>query len=146
MKTPTPLKKILSSRPTTQRLIEQVNNLKRLNHRLSGILPTPIAQHYKIASIEQGSLTILCSSSAWATRLRLQQAKIIKGFRDLHIRTLNIQIAPTKAVGIIDKPIKPAVTMSEQTSKLLIELSETTSDLKLKQALQRLSQRAGKSS
>ena len=146
MKTPTPLKKILNSKPSTQRLIQQVNNLKRLNQRLSGILPTPIAQHYEIASIEQGALTILCSSSAWAARLRLQQTKIIKGFQDLQIHSLAIVIAPTKADKRIDKPKKPAATMSQQTSKLLIELSETTSDLKLKQALQRLSQRAGKSS
>ncbi len=142
MKTPTPLKKILNSKPNTQRLIQQVNTLKRLNHRLSGILPTPIAQHYKIATIEQGSLTILCSSSAWATRLRLQQAKIIKGFRDLQIHSLTIQITPIKADNDINEPIKPTIVMSQQTSKLLIELSETTSDLKLKQALQRLSQRA----
>ncbi len=144
MKTPTPLKKILSSKPTTQRLIQQVSTLKRLNYCLSGILPTPIAQHYKVANIERGSLTIFCSSSAWATRLRLQQAKIIKGFRDFQIHSLTIQIAPSKADINIDKPRKPATIMSQQTSNLLIELSETTSDLKLKQALQRLSQRAKK--
>jgi len=142
VKTPTPLNKILSSKPTTQRLVQQVNNLKSLNSRLSRILPTPIAQHYKIANIDRGALTILCSSSAWATRLRLQQTKIIKGFRDLHIHSLNIQITPTKADDSINKPKKPARKISQQTSKLLIDLAETTSDPKLKQALQRLSKRA----
>jgi len=143
LKTPTPLNKILSSKPSTKRLVEQANNLKKLNHRLSGILPTPIAQHYEIASIGAGSLTILCSSSAWATRLRLQQAKVINGFRDLQIHTLTIQIKPIIPDSITDKPTR-TTTMSQQTSKLLIELSETTSDPKLKLALQRLSQRAKK--
>lgn len=146
MKTPTPLKNILSSNPSTQRLIQQANNLKRLNHLLSGILPTPIAQHYKIATLEQGTLTILCSSSVWATRLRLQQAKIIKGFRDFQIHTLTIQIAPIKADNHINKTNKSVTTMSQQTSNLLIELSEATSDPKLKQALQRLSRRTKNSS
>ena len=146
MKTPTPLKTILNSKPTTQRLIQQVNNLQRLNHRLAGLLPTPIAQHYKVAAIEQGALIILSSSSAWATRLRLHQAKIIKGFQDYQVHSLTIQIAPTDANINIDKTLKPAATMSQQTSKLLIELSEVTEDPKLKQALQRLSQRAKKSS
>ena len=141
MKTPTPLKKILNSKPTTQRLIQQVNNLQRLNHRLAGLLPTPIVQHYKIATIEQGALIILCSSSAWATRLRLHQAKIIKAFQDYQVHSLTIQIAPANANNDTEKPLKPAATMSQQTSKLLIELAEATEDPKLKQALQRLSQR-----
>lgn len=142
MKSPIPLNKILSSQPAIQRLVKQADNLKRLNQRLSGILPTPITQHYEIAAIEAGGLTILCSSSAWATRLRLQQAKIIKGFRDLQIHSLTIQIKPIKTDITTDKPIEKTTPMSQQTSKLLIELSETTSDPKLKQALQRLSKHA----
>ena len=144
MKAPTPLKKILDSKPTTQRLIQQANKLKRLNHRLAGLLPTAIAQHYKIATIGRGVLTILCSSSAWAARLRLQQAKIINGFQDLEIHSLAIQIEPAKANNIADHPRKPTTKMSQQTSKLLIDLSETTSDQKLKQALERLSKRTSK--
>jgi len=139
LKSPTPLNKILNSQPAIQRLVKQANNLKRLNQRLSGILPTPITQHYEIATIEAGTLTILCSSSAWATRLRLQQAKIIKGFRDIQVHSLAIQIKPIETDTTTDKPITKTTPMSQQTSKLLIELSETTLDPKLKQALQRLS-------
>lgn len=146
MKTPTPLKKILNSKPTTQRLIQQANNLQRLNHRLAGLLPTPIVQHYKIANIEQGALIILCSSSAWATRLRLHQAKIIKGFQYYQVHSLTIQIAPANTNNDSEKPLKPATAMSQQTSKLLIELSEVTEDPKLKRALQRLSLRSKKTS
>jgi hypothetical protein len=124
-----------------QRLIQQAATLTHLNQRLAKLLPEPLAQHCQIAALQQNTLIIMASSSAWATRLRLQQSKIIKGFKDIPIQSLNIQIKPE----VNDQPQatqRRHVNMSPQTSKLLIELSETTSDPKLKQALRRLSQRA----
>jgi len=141
VKSPISLKRILITKPAMQQLVQQANNLLALNQRLSQLLPVPHAQHYQIAAVEHYTLIILASSSAWAARLRLQQSKIIKGFQDIPIQSISIRVNP-EVTSSAQPTRKQPKTMSQQTSKLLIELSETTSDPKLKQALHRLSQRA----
>ena len=142
MKSPTSLKKILASNAqgNIQRLLDQVNRLERLNSRLAQLLPTPLAQHGKIVSLEQGRLTILASSSAWATRFRLQHSKIINSFKDIDVKSVTTKVAPATltrpAVAIKKWPNK----LSQQTSKLLIELADSTNDPELQGALRRLSQ------
>jgi len=122
--------------------MRQASSLTTLNRRLAQLLPVPLAQHCQIAAVERGKLIILASSSAWATRLRLQQSKIVKGFQDIPIQSISTQIMPEAVSSTQPSPLKRPKNMSKKTSNLLIELSETTSDPKLKQALRRLAQRA----
>ena len=145
MKTPISVKKILASEePNLQRLISKAGHLNKLNSRLAQLLPSQLAQHCKIATAEQGRLVILVTSSAWATRLRLQQTTILKAFQNINIDNLTILIAPEAIVGGVEKPQKRRRTISPETSKLLIDLAEATTDPKLKSALRRLSQHSRK--
>ena len=142
MKSPTPVKKILTSQgssPGLRQLISRMDKLRSLNARLQQLLPTPLAQHCSVASADQGRLSILVSSPAWATRLRLLHPKIIKAFNDLGIKSVTTQILPEN-----QQQARPRVGMrrprlSQQSARLLIELAENTSDPKLKDALRRLS-------
>ena len=142
MKSPISLKKILqTAQPDTQRLLRQAGHLMALNQRLAHQLPDPLAQHCQIAALERRTLTIVVSSPAWATRLRLQQHRLIKAFQDIAIQNLSIQISPEAGISAQTIQKQPR-TMSQQTYNLLINLAETTADPKLRQALRRLSQHA----
>lgn len=148
LKSPTSVKKILAATTPSnmQRLIHQLDRLRALNSRLAQLLPTPLAQQCKIVALEQNRLTILASSSAWATRLRLQHPKIIKAFHDMNIKSVTSKVAPETPSHTAVTAKKRPSKLSQQTSKLLIELAESTSDPKLKSALRRLSQHSRKQS
>ncbi len=148
MKSPTSVKKILASNTPSklQQLVRQTDQLRTLNSRLNQLFPTPLAQQCKIVALEQNRLTILASSSAWATRLRLQHPEIIKAFHDLGVKSVTTKVAPESPERIVITTKRQTSKLSQQTSKLLIELAESTSDLKLQQALRRLSQHSRKHS
>jgi hypothetical protein len=51
-------------------LTEQARGLARLNRAVSAELDTELAPHCQVAGLHNGTLTIICNSAAWATRLR----------------------------------------------------------------------------
>lgn len=120
--------------------MRRIDNLRTLNARLQQLLPTPLAQHCSVAALDRDRLVILVSSSAWATRLRLLHPKIIKAYHDFRIKSVITQVAPVAQQQRPKTAGQRRPRLSQQSSRLLAELAETTADPKLKNALRRLSQ------
>lgn len=51
-------------------LTEQARGLARLNRAVGAELDSEIAPHCQVTGLRGGTLTIICDSAAWATRLR----------------------------------------------------------------------------
>ena len=143
MKAPKPLKQILGSKtPGMQELLQQTHKLRQLNAQLAHLLPLPLSLHCTAAGISNQTLTLLVESSAWATRLRLQTPSILKGLHHFQIQSLTVKICPPQAAPQTTVRMRPK--MSENTSSLLNNLANTTSDPKLKLALLRLAKNSSK--
>lgn len=142
VKQPIPLKKIIhSGNQNLRRLTGSIHQIKQLNKRLARILPANTCQHCQISSVSEDSLIVHCESAAWATRIRFEQAKIIKTFKDLGIKSISIHIHQAKAPH---EPTKSVKNLSSKAAESLTQLAEGTTDHKLKSALQRLAKRANK--
>ncbi len=143
MKAPKSVKQILSSKTVgMQELLQHTQQLRQLNAQLAHLLPLPLSLHCTAAGVSQQTLTLLVESPAWATRLRLQAPSIIRGLQGFNIKALTVKIQPAQKAAAATSQARPK--MSPDTSNLLHELAETTSDPKLKLALLRLAQNTSK--
>jgi len=143
VKKPQSVKQVISSRNSgLKNLLHKSSKLDRLNQELAQQLPPPLSQHCTIASIENETLTLIVDSPVWASRARFQTQNIIRGMTKFNVKSVNIK---TKlAFNSPQPPKKHQTKMSAETSNLLIQLANTSSTPKLKQALLRLSRRASK--
>jgi hypothetical protein len=143
LKKPKSVKQILNSQNSgLQELLHHTQRLNTLNKQLSHLLPLPLALHCTAAAVEQETLVLMVDSPAWATRLRLQSPNLIKALKDFQIKSVAVKIQPLQKAPETTPRARPK--MSCDTANLLNYLAETTSDLKLKQALQRLARHTSK--
>ncbi|MFC1749256.1 DciA family protein [Pseudomonadota bacterium] len=143
MKKPKSVKQIISSRNSgLGNLAHQSSKLNRLNRELVHLLPPPLPDHCSIAKIENGVVTLIVDSPAWASRARFQTQTIIKGLTKFKVKSVNIKTKLSQPSP--PKTVKHKAKMSFKTSNLLIQLAEATTDQRLKQALLRLSQHTNK--
>jgi hypothetical protein len=142
-KKPNSIKQVLTASNTDlNRLLGQAKGLDTLNTRLAKILPVPLSHHCAAAGIHQHDLVLIVDSPAWATKIRLMLPLIKKRLGDLGVESLTLKIQPVSLPS--QAPLRGRPSMSKNTSNLLIELAEITSDCKLKNALRRLSRHASK--
>lgn len=143
MKKPKSVKQILNSQNSgLQELLQHTQQLSALNKHLSHLLPLPLSLHCTAAGVEQQTLILMVDSPAWATRLRLQSPNLIKALQDFQIKSVAVKIQPLQRTPEAAPRVRPK--MSHDTANLLNYLAEATSDLKLKQALQRLARHTSK--
>jgi len=142
VKRPIPLKNIVNSNSSKLRqLTKNIQHIKQLNRRLTGILPASATQHCQIGSINDQTLILHCQSAAWATRIRFEQSKIIKAFRDLGIKSVSVHIQQPGNL-VARRSLPPKREISPKSATLLQQLAENAGNDKLKAALRRLAQRA----
>ncbi len=109
--------------------------LNRINRALAKILPFPLSHHCCAAKYEHGELTLIADSSAWASRARFYSKQLSQ---KLNIKTVTIKVQQKQHLP--PQPPKRQAKMTQEASNLLTQLAESTSDSKLKEAIQRLSQ------
>jgi hypothetical protein len=120
--------------------LDRLGSLRARWHRLVG---EPMAGHSEPTCFEGGRLTVTVPSPAWASRLRQQEAGLVRTLRaDAEfrgLRDIKVRVQPT------DPAIKfsPATTqapsrISSQAARLVRSVAETVSDPHLRAALERL--------
>ncbi len=77
-------------------LFERAAVLTELDRQLRQHLPPTLAGQIRLGNVHGGRLVFVASSAAWASRLRLEQAAILRLARTLGVdaRTLTIKVAP----------------------------------------------------
>jgi hypothetical protein len=122
----------------------QHKQVSQLNRELCQILQLPKLQFCQVASIKAGRAVILCSSAAWATRLKMQRDAILDNFRRKILPDLagiDIEVSPNGQNAIFQVQETPAapysVSMSEDSRATLQHAASQTHGV-VQQALQRL--------
>ena len=143
MKRPQILDKFLNSSNTElEGLVTHAKHLRRLQGQYQQLVSENMAKNCQVANFQQGTLTLCCQSSAWATRAKMETRQMVasltetSAFREL----TNIEIITRPATQAIDKKEKiKEISMSSESANAIAGMAETISDPALRDALQRLS-------
>ncbi len=116
----------------------------RLNTELCQMLQLEKLSACQVATIKAGRAIILCSSAAWATRLKMQRDAILDNFRRKILPDLagiDIEVSPVaqNTVNTVQEPTAPPyrARLSADTRAQLAQTAAQT-DGPVQQALQRL--------
>jgi len=117
--------------------------LQKFNRELREFLRPPLGQHVHFANIRDNMAIITVDDATWLTSARYEAPTIldfIKQNLDLnHISKVHFKIAFHHDPP--EQPLPRRISMSKQTSDLLLSTSEGISDPKLKSALKQLAKR-----
>lgn len=94
-------------------LLVRAGQLSRLDQRLRKKLPAGFGEHVMLADLRDRRAVFLASSSAWATRLRLNQQQLRDLLRSLGepADTVVVKVAPApvaKPPPTLEAPLSPA--------------------------------------
>ncbi len=128
----------------------QTELVRQLNTELIQILQLEKPFFCKVSRIEQGRVQILCTSAAWATRIKMQRGAILDNFRQKilpDLAGLDIEISPNSDIryqtGQNNTEAPANRQISEQAGAYLLAAAENT-DPELAKRLRRLAELAGK--
>ena len=129
---------------------QQTEIVRQLNTELIQILQLEKPYFCKVNRIQAGRVQILCSSAAWATRLKMQRAAILDNFRQKilpDLAGLDIDLTPNSELSYQQVQNQTAVPaqrqMSEQAGAYILAAAENA-DPQLAASLKRLAASAGK--
>ena len=123
------------------KLLQRANNIMVHQETVRATLEPSCRPHCWLANYRNGTLYLQTDSSAWGSRLRMQQRTIIqqlkstRAFASLH--SIKVIIKPSYTVEAAPRKAKP---ISVDNSKQLLETAEQTDDKALKAALTHLAQ------
>lgn len=143
-KRPTLKSCLASPSPELSRLLGRVQELERLTRLVQSLLPESLRTHCRVASVRGTTLVLQTDSPAWATKLRLSGPSLERALQSANVRHIEIKIKPISNPRPL--PDRHPALMSKNTATLLLQLADTMSDPKLKDALNRLSRHGRKSS
>ena len=130
------------------RLFAQAKLLTQIKTIINQVVDYQIAQQLEVAKIQNKTLTVLCESPVWATRLRYMEPQIIEKLQQYsdtrQVQKLQIKVRPNSTSEIPDTSPKRRATMSQDAADQIREYSEAISDPKLQEALKKLAGRAKK--
>lgn len=143
---PEDLSHLLSNSPLAT-VQQQYSLLQQFNTELASQLQLPDQGFCQVVNLKDGRAVILCSSAAWATRLKMQRDAILANFRQKilpDLAGLDIEVSPNgqnSRFSVRETAATPYLknqtALSEQTRQQLSKLAEQTAG-PLQQALQRL--------
>ncbi len=98
------------------KLFSQARELETLDRRLREPLPRQLSEQVRLASIHGPRIVFVASTSAWASRLRMQQRRILETAHTLGItaRSLLVKVAPLPVPApapILRKPLSKTAAM-----------------------------------
>ncbi len=81
------------------KLFSQAHELETLDRHLREPLPHQLSEQVRLASIHGSRIVFVASTSAWASRLRMQQRRILETARSLGIavHSLRVKVTPLPA-------------------------------------------------
>ena len=130
---------IANKNSSLDKMLQRANNIMAYQETIRASLEVSCRPHCWLANYRNGTLYLQTDSSAWGTRLRMQQRSIIQQlkshrvFASLH--SVKVLIQPSYTVEVASRKAKP---ISTDNTKQLLETAEQTDDKALKAALTHL--------
>ena len=123
-----------------ERIARHSEALMQLQRRLRDLLPSPLAEHCRIANARGRTIIVYVDSAAWATQLRFLSDQLAKALLGEGGGRVQVRVQPpsrpsTRRAG------RPALRLSPDNARLLQETAEAVSDEALGRALRRLARR-----
>lgn len=116
---------------------------KIINHQetVRAALEPSCREHCWLSNYRNGTLYLQTDSSAWGSRLRMQQRAIIQQLKKTTtfaaLQNIKVSIQPRYTTQTAPRTVKP---ISSENAQQLFETAEETEDPALKAALMRLAQ------
>jgi hypothetical protein len=106
-------------------VLNRARVLLQLQQLLAGSVEPSLASQFQVANIRQNRLILLASSAAWATRLRMASAGLLKtlhqaGFTEL--RKVDVRVAPLVEQEAALRAEKPLSAAARQALALMAQL------------------------
>ncbi|MEH6358205.1 MAG: DUF721 domain-containing protein [Pseudomonadales bacterium] len=123
------------------KLLQRANSIMAYQETVRATLEPSCRAHCWLANYRNGTLYLQTDSSAWGTRLRMQQRAIIQQLKPTRVfaslHSIKVLIQPSYTVAATQRKAKP---ISTDNAKQLLETAEQTDDEALKAALTHLAQ------
>lgn len=119
----------------------QIEQHKRILHRIQTVLPETLANHARHCLIKDKKLLIYTNSAAWASQLRFYNGAILAAIAPLtrtSIEIMQVKII-TEQPGLVLRPARKANMPSAEKIAIIRNDSLNITDDQLKLALLRLS-------
>ena len=140
---PEDLAKLFGQSPLAK-VQRQHQQVSQLNAELCQILQLSQLSFCQVATIKDGRAVILCSSAAWATRLKMQRDAILDNFRRKILPDLagiDIEVSPNGQnipLLVQETVAKPYIANMSDDSRAKLQQAANLTDGPVQQALQRL--------
>ncbi len=115
-------------------LFDRTRILADLDQQLRRHLSPTLAEHVRLGNVRGDRIVFLASSAAWASRLRMEQATVLRLARALGVqaRALVVKIAPPPAVP---EPTPPGRVLSAAAASHLRAAAQVQTDPELRKQL-----------
>lgn len=124
-------------------LIRQAEKNQSIDSIVEDVLPMMFRGLFRVNSLNQGLLTLTCSSAAMATRFRFEQDSI------LNLLQIRFGASKVRRIAIRIRPISNSKTktinnrhISKENAQLLLQEAGRTDDQSLQQVLEKLAGRS----
>lgn len=132
----------LSDSETRGALLALIDQQRQLLQAIRARLLPPLDAHCLFATLEEGQLTLITDSPAWASRLRFQVPELMADLGSLEgeIAACRVRIQPQTVARRGPEVERQRARISPATASLIRQAGEVQGDTELGRALRRLAQ------
>lgn len=142
-KVPVAVGRIFAGSGQLKQLTMRAARMARLEAALHGMLPAPLRDHVRLGAIEQGCLVLVADGAAWATRLRYLTPQILAHLPPepemADVRSVRVRLRGGELESA--PPPTERARMSRAAARSIAAQAQSTSDTRLRAALERLARR-----
>jgi len=136
-----PIEKLAEQNSPLSKLLDRASKILNHQETVRAALEPSCRDHCWLSNYRSGTLYLQTDSSAWGTRLRMQQRAIIQQLKKTStfaaLHSVKVSIQPRYTAEATPRTAKP---ISAANAQQLLETAEDTEDPALKAALTRLAQ------
>jgi hypothetical protein len=136
------LSTVFGTAPELRALTVRAEEILVLQRIWTSAVPAPLNRLCRVGLLQQGRLTVYTSSGALAAKLNLQKGRLLEKLQKQGVEVTSIHVE----VQVETKPrISAGVQrrLSGKAARILADFAQTLPDSHLRQALQRMTKRAG---
>ncbi len=134
------LNSVFGVAPELRALTARAGEILALQKIWEAIVPPPLNQHSHVGPLRQGQLTVYTSSSAVASKLRMQLTGLLEKLQNQGVKVTSIRVE----VQVVSLPrAKPCVDrrLSQSARRRLQDFAEDLPDSQLRWASSRLAEK-----
>lgn len=128
---------------TVHVLWHKLKKVEQLNATVSKYLDKNLRAYCKATGFSQGKLTLIAANSSIASQLHMQSAELLRQLKQEEmlrsIQTIHckvqVQAIRISRAAVKNKTINP---LSAKSARLISDIADTISDIKLREAMKRL--------